>query len=129
MLSPEESDILEKADKILKKKRRQKEENDQILFENKKRKIYGEEMNKLLDKKQKLLNEIENVDKHLEEYKQVYLRGTRNAIFQVEKEIEKMGKYTGQCLHKEKEIARKKNFDCYDGVEEYYVCKLCRIRL
>lgn len=129
MLSNSELDILKKAEKVLEKKRKIDNENEKMEFDNKKRKMFDDELDKLIGKKQKYLDEIENVDKHIEKYKQMYLKATNNAVTQVDKEIEKLGKYVGQCLHKEKKMCRYPNFECYDGFEEYYVCSLCKIKL
>lgn len=129
MLSNSDIDILKKANKILEKKRKIEEDNEKTEFDNKKRKMFDNELDKLMAKKQKYLDEIANVDEHVEKYKQMYLKATNGSIAQVNKEIEKMGKYVGQCLHKNKQMCRYPNFECYDGFEEYYICSLCKTKL
>jgi hypothetical protein len=85
MFTENELDILEQANVILDKKRKLEKENNKINLDNKKRKIYDDELKKLDKKKQKFLNKITNINEHLEEYKKVYLKKVKNEIYKVDK--------------------------------------------
>lgn len=124
MLTDSELDILEKANCILKKKRKIKKENKKNEFDNKKRKVFEDEIDKLLEKKQKFLNEIDNIDKEMEEYKIMTLEGIKYSISKIDQELKNLGEYTGQCLHKKKKYIASQIFIVMTDVKNimFVVC-------
>jgi hypothetical protein len=94
-----EQAILDQAEKI--KLKRFNEE--QAIVENKrdiiKRSWYDTVLNGWKNKLGKCDEKLENVDKTVNTYRKEYIASIASERQEIEKEIQSLGNYTGQCLH------------------------------
>lgn len=103
MLSEEENEALENAKRIVEnltnKKKRLEEENIAMKLENKKREVYDKKMRELTNKVEFYKNKLENVDNEADEYKLDLIESYEREIRCLNKVIETIGEYRGQCWH------------------------------